>query len=176
MSSETIRVGPCPLYSTWTMERLIGDLGGEIRQPSNPYKNLSERGLRRCQSNALKATYPQLEHETKISPLAEDIGDGYKFLQAREESAHVICGAAGTIIKKYFEDEEIAHGNDIPMDWIGPKVHRWARLQLPIGDIARSGWKEKQAAPQDIRRARYVKVSRTQNLLDSTFIQTHFYF
>ncbi|EDR02846.1 uncharacterized protein LACBIDRAFT_307985 [Laccaria bicolor S238N-H82] len=45
MASETVRVGPCPLYSTWTMERVIGDLGGEIRQPSNPYKNLSERGL-----------------------------------------------------------------------------------------------------------------------------------
>ncbi|TEB31523.1 hypothetical protein FA13DRAFT_1587232, partial [Coprinellus micaceus] len=45
MAAETIRMGPVPLSSTWTMERMIGDLGGQIRQPSNPFRNLSERGL-----------------------------------------------------------------------------------------------------------------------------------
>ncbi|KAF8968970.1 hypothetical protein BDZ97DRAFT_1632200, partial [Flammula alnicola] len=42
---ETVRVGPVTMYATWTIERMIGDLGGEIAQPSNPYHNLSERGL-----------------------------------------------------------------------------------------------------------------------------------
>ncbi|KAG5649222.1 hypothetical protein H0H81_005339, partial [Sphagnurus paluster] len=43
MAAETVHLGPAPLYSTWTMERMIGSLGREIRQPSKPYRNLSER-------------------------------------------------------------------------------------------------------------------------------------
>ena len=34
-------------YAQWTMERTIGNLGQEIRQPSKPYENLAEEGLRR---------------------------------------------------------------------------------------------------------------------------------
>ncbi|EDR02845.1 uncharacterized protein LACBIDRAFT_307984 [Laccaria bicolor S238N-H82] len=117
--------------------------------------------------------YPQLERETKSLQVAEDIGDGYKFLQAQEEYGHVITGAAGIIIKKYFEDQETAHGNDIPMNWIGPKVRRWARLQLPTGEIACCAWKEKQTAPQDVRRAHYVKLS-LENRIE--FAEVEFYF
>ncbi|KAF6757353.1 hypothetical protein DFP72DRAFT_744314, partial [Ephemerocybe angulata] len=42
---ETIRIGPHCLLAQWTMERAIGYLTQELRQPSNPYHNLSERGL-----------------------------------------------------------------------------------------------------------------------------------
>jgi hypothetical protein len=42
------------------MERTIGNLGEEIKQPSQPFANLSERGLRRCQVNALKSVLPHL--------------------------------------------------------------------------------------------------------------------
>jgi hypothetical protein len=47
LAPETIRVGPAALYSQWTMERTIGNLGQEIKSDSQPYANLSERGLRR---------------------------------------------------------------------------------------------------------------------------------
>ena len=43
------------------MECTIGNLGEEIRQPSNPYANLSQRGLLRCQVNALTAMIPDLQ-------------------------------------------------------------------------------------------------------------------
>ena len=43
------------------MERTIGNLGQEIKQPSNPYANLSQRGLIRAQVNALKAIIPALD-------------------------------------------------------------------------------------------------------------------
>ena len=81
MPSETVRVGPTPLSSTWTMERLIGDLGSEIRQPSNPYQNLSQHGLRRCQINALIALFPFLDCTPPSLPrYSLDIGDGYVLL------------------------------------------------------------------------------------------------
>ena len=40
---EVLRVGPGMIASQWTMERAIGDIGGEIRLPSKPYANLSQR-------------------------------------------------------------------------------------------------------------------------------------
>ena len=39
---EIHRIGLPGLSSTWTMECTIGNLGQEIRQPSNPYANLSQ--------------------------------------------------------------------------------------------------------------------------------------
>lgn len=43
---EISRVGPGGLLSTWMIECTIGNLGEEIRQPSNPYANLSEQALK----------------------------------------------------------------------------------------------------------------------------------
>ena len=38
---ETVRVGLLSLLTQWPLERTIGNLGEEIKQPSNPYANLS---------------------------------------------------------------------------------------------------------------------------------------
>ncbi|KAG6806588.1 hypothetical protein H0H92_010740, partial [Tricholoma furcatifolium] len=43
LASEIIRVGPGITYSQWTMERTIGNLTEELRQHSDPYRNLSRR-------------------------------------------------------------------------------------------------------------------------------------
>lgn len=61
LTFEVTRVGPAICSSQWTMERTIGNLGEEIRQPSNPYANLSHRGILRAQVNALKAMVPILD-------------------------------------------------------------------------------------------------------------------
>ena len=61
MAPEVVRVGPGSYYTQWTMERTIGNLGEEIKQPSNPYANLSQRGICRSQVNALKTMIPDLE-------------------------------------------------------------------------------------------------------------------
>ncbi|KAJ3501967.1 hypothetical protein NLJ89_g9101 [Agrocybe chaxingu] len=168
MPTETVRVGPGPLYSTWTMEHMIGDLGREIHQPSNPYANLSERGLLRCQINTLKATFPGLEAPNNDIPrYSEVLGDGYVFLCARDEYPQILTDAYRRVIKAYIEDQEMRAGNEIPATWHGPRVARWARLHLPNGQIARSAWKEDRSLAQNIRRARYVKTE---------FAEVKFYF
>ena len=50
------------------MERTIGNLGQEIKLHSDPYANLSERGVRRAQMNALKAILPELEPDKAALP------------------------------------------------------------------------------------------------------------
>lgn len=83
LASEVTRIGPPICSSQWTMERTIGNLGEEIRQPSNPYANLSQRGLLRCQVNALTAMIPDLQKNVSILPRgAIDIGKGYALLRA----------------------------------------------------------------------------------------------
>ena len=68
------------------MERAIGDLSGEIHQPSNPYANLSQCAVRGCQVNALKAMIPNLEESQDVLPRgAQDLGGGYVLLRARDK-------------------------------------------------------------------------------------------
>ena len=43
LTSETIGKGPAICYAQWTMDRTIGNLGQEIRQPSHPYPNLAQK-------------------------------------------------------------------------------------------------------------------------------------
>ncbi|KAF8592803.1 hypothetical protein K439DRAFT_1650261 [Ramaria rubella] len=62
-------LGPPILHSAWTIERTIGNLGGEIKQPSSPYANLSERGLKPIVKNVKKSLYSSI-----------DLGDSYKLL------------------------------------------------------------------------------------------------
>lgn len=160
MGPETVRVGPINLYSAWTMERVVGDLGSEIGQPSNPYQNLSERGLRRCQTNALKAIYPSLDRTKTALPRGSlDLGDGYVLLRAKEEYAYLIEGDEGRVIKSYILEQETLLGNEAPVNWAGPRLSKWARLLLPTGQIARSAWKETLKAPEDLRQSRCIKVS-----------------
>lgn len=131
---------------------MIGNLGEEIKQPSNPYANLSERGLRRSQVNALKAMIPDLEpEENRLPHGARDMGDGYILLRARDEFRQKIGGEAGRAIREYLEQ---LHG-PMPGDL---SVVRWASLRVPNGQIARSGWKEKQKPLDQVRMARNTKV------------------
>ena len=67
------------------MERTIGNLGEEIRQPSNPFANLSHRGLLRCQTNALIAIFPSLRPAERDFPRGVlDLGGGYLLLRAQD--------------------------------------------------------------------------------------------
>src|ERR1700733_10639215 len=70
-------VGPVAIYAQWTMERLIGNLGREIGQHSDPYENLAQRAVRRCQINALKISNPSIEETPKTPKSAFALGDGY---------------------------------------------------------------------------------------------------
>jgi hypothetical protein len=48
-------LGPLSTYAQWALENTIGNLGREVHQHSNPFMNLSERGLLRARINAVKA-------------------------------------------------------------------------------------------------------------------------
>ena len=68
MEPEVVRVGPSVYYTQWTMEGTIGKLGEEIKQPSNPFANLSQCGTLHSQINALKAIIPDLEPDSDHLP------------------------------------------------------------------------------------------------------------
>ncbi|KAG2062436.1 hypothetical protein BDR04DRAFT_1131201 [Suillus decipiens] len=114
LAPETLRKGPLICYAQWTMERMIGNLGQEIRQPSNPYANLSQEGLRRC----------QLDEPPKGLPTSSvDLGDGYALLWKYPEHAEVIA--------RFLGEGRVLHC-----------IKKWAHLLLPNGQIARSAWRE----------------------------------
>ena len=100
LAPETFRVGPAICSSQWTMERTIGNLVAEIRQDSNPYANLSQRGLERSQVNALKAMYPDLDEEAYTIPRgAIDLGDNFVLLRAKEPTFHKLSQEYLTALK-----------------------------------------------------------------------------
>lgn len=159
MASETVQVGPVPLTSTWPMERAVGFLGLQIKQPSDPYHNLSEQGVRQCQTNSLLSAYPQLERKKAALPqYSEPLGGGYILLHALERTPRRHEGSVGQVLREYFIAEELAAGNEAPADWLGPRIRRWARLQLPNGQIARCAWKECSKPHEKVRQSRMVKV------------------
>lgn len=154
IAPEVARVGPGVYYTQWTMERTIGNLGEEIKQPSKPYANLSQRGVRRSQVNALKAMVPDFERDTdKLPRGAVDLGNGYVLLRARDETARELFGEERRAVLTYFETVV----SDIDID-PHPRVTRWSRLRLPNGQIARSAWKESLKAIEHVRIARQVAV------------------
>jgi hypothetical protein len=81
LGPEAIRIGPAALYSQWTIEHTIGNLGQEIKSHSQPYANLAERAFRRAQVNALKAMIPDLDPEgAKTVRCSIDLGHDYTLL------------------------------------------------------------------------------------------------
>jgi len=150
---EVLRLGPPVCSSQWTLERTIGNLGEEIKQPSNPFANLSQRGIRRARVNALKALIPDLAPDkadaNHLPRGARDIGDGFVLLRAREEVSRPLrdCEAAAlreSLPGAQMEDEIY--------------VRRWAKLRLHTGQTCYSAWKETQRPIEKRRTARNVKV------------------
>ncbi|KAJ6535144.1 hypothetical protein B0H19DRAFT_1004445, partial [Mycena capillaripes] len=165
LAPETIRLGPAPLYSQWTIERTIGNLGQEIKSQSEPYANLGERALLRCQLNALKAMVPGFDPEEKKLPNRSIVlGDSFVLLHARDDYRHNLHGAHGRVIRGYME----AHNGPMVGN-LG--VVRWARLRLPNGQIARSLWREAHRPLNKLRIARNILFDGKHQIAE-----VHFYF
>ena len=163
LAPEVLRIGPPGCSSQWTMERTIGNLGQEIRQPSNPYANLSQRGLLRSQINALIAMIPDLETSPPLIPRgACDIGNGYILLRAKDKACRSMRDWERDAFAAYLRSE---HNFNVASGW-SPDVIRWARLRIPNGQVARSAWKECMKPLEKVRMARNLKVP-----LISTFFQ-----
>ena len=132
MAPEVHRARPAIVTSQWTMECAIGDLGSEIRQPSNPFVNLSEHASLRCQINALTSILPELAPSKDPWPNGSiDLKDGYMLLRAREYGSSLMSESASLALEKYFKSvgQPIQNGN------FRYCVVRWARLQIPTGQI-----------------------------------------
>ncbi|KAJ7090488.1 hypothetical protein C8R44DRAFT_648205 [Mycena epipterygia] len=151
LAPEVIRLGPAALYSQWTMERTIGNLGQEMKRHSNPYANLSQRSLRRSQVNALKAMIPDLapDDDPKLPRGSIDLGGGFILLRARDEHRHHIDGNVGQTIRSFLESKKGPSRGSL-------SVVRWARLRLPNGQISRSLWKEGKRPLNKVRMARNI--------------------
>ena len=146
VSPEVFRIGPGACSSQFTLERTIGNLGEEIRQPSNPFGNLCQLALRRSQLNALIAICPELMNDGTRRPQgSEDVGDGYIFLRPRDRYTTRLDGMAKDIISERFEIT---------------RVQRWGRIQLPNGQVARSLFSENRRKSLNQRISRNVKVNR----------------
>ena len=150
------------------MERVIGLLGGEIKQHSNPYANLSQRALRWCQVNTLKCIIPDLDSDSaEYQPPCRsvDLSDGFFLLRARECYPKHMSSA---------ECQAFWVWAGVPECLEQPKISRWARLRLPNGQIARSAWKECLKPLEKVRMARNVKVCtewiyQTEKGINNTF-------
>jgi hypothetical protein len=152
LAREVIRLGPGCYYTQWTMERTIGNITEEMKQPSNSYANLSKRAIRRAQVSALKAMIPELNPAVKDPRGSQEVAEGYVLLRAKDETMHTVSGAAGDAIKAYMQT-----AGPVAPNW-KPRVYRWARLRIPTGQIARSAWKEKLKPLEKLRMSRNVKV------------------
>jgi hypothetical protein len=165
LALDAIRLGPGAYSSQWTLERTIGNLGQEIKQPSNPYANLANCGLRRSQLSALHAILPDLEPDTPGLPRgAVDLGNGYVLLRARDETGVVLEGEQANAVRMFIALHS-EHGGS-PSDW-QPRYVRWARLRLPNRQVARCAWKEtaRMSSAERVRRARNVKVRKCFTLI-----------
>ena len=155
IAPEVLRAGPGIIGSQWVMEWAIGDLGSEIKLPSNPFANLFQHAVLRCQVNALKAILPELNEPKNLLPRgALDLHGGYVLLRARESSPSLMINSAAVALWTYYERE----GQWLTENGTGYQVIRWARLRIPTGQIARSAWKEKLKSACNVRMARNVKL------------------
>jgi len=151
---EVICLGPPICSLQWILERTIGNLGEEIKQHSNPFANLSQRGIRRVHANALMAMMPDLDLErtTKeaLPRSSRDVGGGYVLLRPREEAPRALRDCETAALQDF-----------LPTTLIGDQicVHRWVKLRIPTGQNCYSAWKEKEKPLEKRRTACNVKVS-----------------
>ena len=139
---ETVRAGPLACYSQWTMETAIGSLGEEIRQDRDPYANISQRGILRAQTNAIKYMLPELDFEFNPTQSIYSVhaGDGYALLPVCDDVLRDVSQAEGDAIREYWDSQEWPNAEDWPK-----AVKRWGQLRLPNGQLVHSAWAESHA-------------------------------
>lgn len=102
---ETFRVGPLGLTAQWPIERIIGDLGGEIRQHSTAYANLSQRAVRRARDNALKSMAPHLVPPPGPPRGSKVLEDGYTLLRAMDTCSRFVRDREVAALTHYMRQE-----------------------------------------------------------------------
>ena len=153
LAPQTFQKGPPICSAQWTIERTIGNIKQEIRQPSNYLVNFMKEGVRCARVTALLAALPELADSHPRHPNGSfDLGNGYILLRKCDKNP--VLPSHGTCFSITL------HLNHRPFDPL-PKIKRWAHLRLLNGQIARSAWREKETASNSLRVAHMVKVSKT---------------
>ena len=153
LAKETYRLGPLSLSSQWTMERIIGILGSQLRQPSNPFANLASQAQKMAHVNALVAMWPSFEKVEEDPYGSINLGDGYILLRPADESGPYYLSQEE---EKAFDTFCSGHQDSEGVD--RRSVYRWGRLKLPTTQVARSVWKELERCSNMARTDRNVKV------------------
>lgn len=145
---EIPRMGPGAYDNQYPLERTIGELGSELRQPGSPYANLMEIVKRRSQINAVKVLHPELDHDRNkgLPKYAKDVGGGFVFLRPRLST------------KKDWDQTDPAIREMIEEETSMSQVAKWGRLRLPNGQICRSYYCESNRKRVNQRISRNVKV------------------
>lgn len=152
LGPETDRLGPPSLSAQWTMERAIGHFGSLIKQPSNPFANLAEQAKKVAEVNAITAMYPELERKKKDPHGSINIGNGSLLLGPKDEKPYRLSSHEHDALVIFYSS--LPSAEPIPRQ----SVYRWARFQIPTGQIARSYWKEVVRSSKLARTDRNLKV------------------
>ena len=151
---ETLRIGPPSLSAQWTMERVIGVFGSLIKQPSNPYANLTEQAKKVAEINAIVSMWPIFERVQNDPRGSVDIGGGYVLLGPRDpdHQPYRLSAAERDALIAFYSG--LMNAGPIRIR----SVYRWARLLIPTGQVARSYWKEVIRTSKTARTDRNIKV------------------
>ena len=132
--SEVLRIGPPSLSSQWTMEQVISVLGSLIKQPSNPFANLTEQAKKVAEVNVITAMWPSFERVEKDPHGSVDIGDGYLLLGPKDAKPHHLSDVEYAALATFYSGL-----GSVPKR----SVYRCGRLKIPVGPtVVRSFWKE----------------------------------
>ena len=161
IAPETFQVGPLACYAQWTLETVISNLGREIRQDRDMFANLAQRAVLRAQTNSLQARFPSIQLEfgepnaSSLSTNAREFDGyvGYAFHPRCEEYPSPVEEDEREAIMLYWRSQGWPNTDT----WMHA-VCRWAKLQLPNGQIAHSVWHETNVTSK-LRRASCVEVS-----------------
>lgn len=131
---------------------MIGLFGSLIKQPSNPFANLTEQAKKVAEINAVVAMWPDLERR-KADPRGHiDIGHGYLLLGPKDEKPYDLSPVEQAALAVFHSS--LQNTESIP--W--RSIYRWGRLQIPTEQIARSYWKEVVRTSNAARTDRNLKV------------------
>jgi hypothetical protein len=131
------------------MERVIGVLGSLVKQPSNPFANLTEQAKKMASINALVAMWPEIGHAEQNPRGSIDLGGGYILLGTKDDKPYELSDDERSSITRFLDPGAPSVSS----------IYRWGRLQIPNGQIARSRWKEIDRSKRVARTDRMLKVN-----------------
>ena len=128
LPGEVHHLGPSIIYTQWTMEQTIGNLGEEVKQPSKPYANISQCGVLHCQINAILARFPSISPIPSLPVGSIPLDSGHILLGAKDKNPQILSPHLSQLIQHTLTTT----GMILPASQV-IKLIQWARLKLPNG-------------------------------------------